>query len=49
MAILQYLATEDEVLHNHLTSHIQNELLSIIGKQICDKLIQDCNNSTASR
>ena len=45
MAILQYLATEDEVLHNHLTSHIQNELLSIIGKQIRDKLIQDCNNS----
>lgn len=56
MAILQYLATEDEVLHNHLTCpvnpkakytspDIQNELLSIIGKQIRDKLIQDCNNS----
>ena len=56
MAILQYLATEDEVLHNHLTCpvnpkakytspDIQNELLSIIGKQIRDKLIQYCNNS----
>ena len=56
MAILQYLATEDEVLHNHLTCpvnpkakytspDIQNELLSIIGKQIRHKLIQYCNNS----
>ena len=56
MAILQYRVTEDEVLHNRLTcpvnpkakytsSDIQNELLSIIGKQICNKLIQDYNNS----
>ena len=56
MAILNYAAVADDVLSNHLTQptnekakytspDIQNEILNIIGKQIREKIVSDCNKS----
>ncbi|CAC5380927.1 unnamed protein product [Mytilus coruscus] len=56
MAILNYAASEDEVLSKHLTQltnekakytspDIQNEILKIIGSQIRENIVRDCNKS----
>ncbi|CAC5385815.1 unnamed protein product [Mytilus coruscus] len=56
MAISNYAASEDKVLSKHLTQptnakakytspDIQNEILKIIGRQIRENIVRDCNKS----
>lgn len=55
MAILRELAEDDLVLKEHIQSttarykytfpDVQNELLIICGKQISDKIVEDCNEA----